>query len=90
VDRRRLAQLWRNKQLTDYIRHFAAHRLRGEKDREEAVGDAWADITASTNGADPRAIARRAIWRKEKRVQKINRNETSCMDTLSRNADKKG
>jgi len=87
VNRRRLLQLWRNEALTKYIVRFAAHRLRCDADRNEAVADAWADIIASTNGADPRALARRAIWRKEKRVQKITRNEISRPDEFSRKGD---
>jgi len=69
-----MLRLFRNRELTEYVRSFARSNLAAEI-REEGEQEAWAAIVESRFSDDHCQVARRAIWRFKKRMQKIARHE---------------
>lgn len=87
MDKRRLLQLWANRELLLSIRHYARRHFPGTADRELAESEAWQAIEEMPSGTlkcELVAAARNAIrakymrqWRGRKKVSVNNPSSES-------------
>jgi len=56
VDRRRLLQLWRNKELGEFIESQARRYFQNTADMEEAVTEAWSAVEYCSEGTSSNSI----------------------------------
>lgn len=85
MDRRRLLQLWRNKELKELIESQARRYFQNTADAEEAVAGAWKAIESCPRGTSSNSIrsavcaaVRAKYMRKYRDRQKGHVNITDC------------